>query len=128
MYFWQFSNDFSNLLPLPAEVLIMFLLYYYYYIQLDALKPGISGSACLLALSVFMCDRKIGYGGHPDFINFNYSLLFSVKCLVTWYISVFGVFRVYWHIVRFHVRPKTKLWRPCSVKYLDTWYMATPMI
>ena len=32
-----------------------------------------SGSANLLALSVFICDRKRGYGGHLDFINFNRS-------------------------------------------------------
>ena len=35
------------------------------------LKPGIyrfSGSASLLALSVFVCDRKRGYGGHFDLL------------------------------------------------------------
>ena len=36
-----------------------------------SLKPGVyrfSGSASLFSLSVFVCDRKWGYGGHPDFL------------------------------------------------------------
>ena len=52
------------------------------------LKPDIfrfSGSATLLALSIFMRDRKRGYGGHFGFINFNKFFLFSVKCLETWH-------------------------------------------
>ena len=28
-----------------------------------------------------MCDRKRGYSGHLNFINFNKSFLFRVKCL-----------------------------------------------
>ena len=51
-----------------------------------SLKPGIyrfSGSVSLLALSVFMCHRKRGYGGHLDFIIFYKSFLFSVGCLET---------------------------------------------
>ena len=41
-------------------------------------------NASLLALSVYIWDRKQGYGGHLDFINFNKSLLCSVECLETW--------------------------------------------
>ena len=44
-----------------------------------------SVSEILLALSIFMCNRKQGYGGHLDFINFNKSFLFSVECLETWH-------------------------------------------
>ena len=78
---------------------------------------GIVHSASLLGLSVFTYDRKRGYRGHLDFINFYKSFLFSVKCLETWYIPVyvFGV-RESIGIVHFHVRPKMKLWRPYSVK------------
>ena len=34
-----------------------------------------SGSASLLTLSIFMRDRKRGYGGHFDFINFQLNAL-----------------------------------------------------
>ena len=49
----------------------------------------ISESATLLALSVFVCDRKRGYGGHFGFINFNKLFLFSGECLETWRIYMF---------------------------------------
>ena len=52
------------------------------------LKPGrptciytFSGSASLLALSVFMCDRKQSYGGHLGFIKFNKSFFFQRNAL-----------------------------------------------
>ena len=54
-----------------------------------SLKPGIykfSGFASILALTVFVGDRKRGYGGHFGFTNFNKPFLFSVKCLETWHI------------------------------------------
>ena len=36
---------------------------------------ALQGSASLLALSVFMCDGKRGFGGHLDFNNFEISCL-----------------------------------------------------
>ena len=48
-------------------ILILSILINNSYFQLNALKPGIyrfSGSASLLALSLFMCDRKRSCGGH----------------------------------------------------------------
>ena len=122
------------------------------------------GSAILLAVSIFMFDWKRSCSGHLNFINFNKSLLFSVKCLKTWHIRFFGIcesmgpypfswapeneavaailisailinhsyFRLHAlkpgiyiyifgvcesiDIVRFHVWPKTRPWRPCSIK------------
>ena len=46
------------------------------------LKPSIyrfSGSASLLALSVFACNRKRGYGGHLDFLIAKFLFLPKVK-------------------------------------------------
>ena len=78
-----------------AAILILSVLLSRSYFQLNVLKPCIyrfSGSASLLALSIFMSDRKRGYGGHLDFITFKI-FLFSAKCISTWYIiiKVFGV-------------------------------------
>ena len=53
--------------------------------------------------------RFHGYGGHLDFISFTKSFLLSVKCLET--LHIFGVCESI-GIVHFHVRPKTRLWRP----------------
>ena len=50
---------------------IIFFFYDLIFFFIIPLKPGIcrfSGSASLLALSVFACNRKRGYGGHLYFL------------------------------------------------------------
>ena len=78
---------------MAAAILILSILINHSDFLLNVLKPGIyilSGSASQSTLSVFMCDRRMGHGGHFYFINFNQSFLFSVKCFETWYISRFS--------------------------------------
>ena len=52
-------------------------------------------SASLITLSVFMSDRKRGYGGH-FFSNCNKLFVFPGKCLETWQMKTsIGIVRFY---------------------------------
>ena len=64
----------------PKKFFFYLNIYIFFTIHSSALKLGIyrfSMSASLLVLSVFMCDRKRGYGSHIDFVNPPYAASFG---------------------------------------------------
>ena len=63
--------SFPPIIKMAATWWLIFFCQTQFFNLIIPLKPvtyRFSGSGSLLALSVFMCDRKWGYGGHLDFL------------------------------------------------------------
>ena len=76
---FQLSTDNQNGRQLATKFLFL-TQFFFSTIHSSALKLCInrsSVSANLLVLSVFMCDRKRGYGCHIDFVNLPYAASFG---------------------------------------------------